>query len=790
MLHIRQTFFLLLLTWGPLLSAQTPELGRVSPRAARPGETVTVTFTGNNLLNPAQIWTSFGANVQWVEKSPTSKGASEKGDPRKLVGKMTLPLDAPLGTGVLRVPTATGMSGALFFVVDEIPVVAKSGQNGSASTAQKLAVPAAVEGNAEAGRSDFYRLELKAGESVSAEVFANRIGSKMDPWVRLLDARGRELLMVDDTPGLAGDCRFRYRTEVGEVLIVEVRDVSFSGSADHFYHLRFGDFPLVSGLFPPAGAPGKATRVEAIGESVEGVPAIEVVASSSVNVETSVPVRFSPQKPPAFARFRTEVSMMHFQKEAEDKTVKEVPEACCLSVFGKIDGETRRNTFLLSAKKDETVRLTPLTRSIGSPAVLYLGIADERGTFVAGNDIAGNGTSNETELKFRAPSDGTYKVTVEDVARRGGGVFVYGIILERDAQEFELSSSSERFIAPRGGTFTAKVTAQRKNVSGPITLELLSGGTEPLPAEFRVEQNVIENGKNETLLKVTAPEHVPSGTLYHIKIIGHAEVKGRKIRATVSAPKVDPNKPLTDSFLAALQSMPQPPRLLCETFPLCVGPEAPDFFSIQLTDAVVNLPTVIGKNQFILRQTALDLKFEGNAQFKFEGLPEGVSIRSESGRGGRIKGQVDFICEVSGPADLPLAAHSFDIVATAEHKGVQKDVRLKKVALQVVKPLSIAGSLEAALVPGRKQVFKITALRYGTMDPQSVDVTLSHFPEGVTGPAKITLAPGQTEAVVELEACEATAEGDYQTMRLNAQTRVNGIEIDVESAPIRLEVKK
>ena len=236
--------------------------------------------------------------------------------------------------------------------------------------------------------------------------------------------------------------------------------------------------------------------------------------------------------------------------------------------------------------------------------------------------------------------------------------------------------------------------------------------------------------------------------------------------------------------------MPQPPRLLCETFPICVGPEAPAFFTMELTTDGVNLPAIVGSSRFVVRETSIDRSYDGFVELKFEGLPPGVAIKPENGRGGRITGQVDFICDITGPADLAPGVHAFDIIAAGEHKGVRKEVRLAKVPLRVVKPLGIAGAATAPIAPGGKQKFKVTAIRYETVDPQPIDVTLRALPSGITGPGKVTIAPGDTEAEVELVADGGAAEGKFATLVLAATTRVKGMEVAVESAPVHLEVRK
>jgi hypothetical protein len=524
-----------------------------------------------------------------------------------------------------------------------------------------------------------------------------------------------------------------------------------------------------------------------VGEAVDGIAPWHVTAQKSEIGIAAVPVRFAPGKPPAFAYMRTEDATVHLEKKSPGALGTDQVVAAPCTIFGRIEKAGDRDAFLIEAKKDDRVMLTPITRDIGSPAVLYLGVDDGKGKFLASNDNAGLGPSNDLPLTFRAPADGACRVSIEDMGHHGGAEFVYGLRVERSAAGFDLTCAADRFAASRGGSFDTKVTAQRRAVNGPITLELVSGDALPLPAGFHCEQNVIEKGKNDTLLKVTVPENVPSGTFYHVRIVGRASEDGVQFEAAVSPPKADPRKLPKET---ALTSMPQPPRLLCETFPICVGPEAPDFFTIELTTDGVNLPTIVGSSRFVVRETSIDRSYAGDVELKFVGLPPGVAVKTENGRGGRITGQVDFICDITGPGDLAPGVHAIDIIAAGEHKGVRKEVRLAKVPLRVVKPLGIAGAATAPIAPGGKQKFKMTAIRYDPADPQPIDVTLRDLPSGITGPGKVTIAPGETEAVVELVADGGAAEGKFDSVVLAATTRVKGMEVAVESAPVHLEVRK
>ena len=60
--------------------------------------------------------------------------------------------------------------------------------------------------------SDFFRIAVAAGQRVSFEVLGRRLGSGLDPVLRLRDSAGRELpgAYSDDAPGLQTDARLTH----------------------------------------------------------------------------------------------------------------------------------------------------------------------------------------------------------------------------------------------------------------------------------------------------------------------------------------------------------------------------------------------------------------------------------------------------------------------------------------------------------------------------------------------------------------------------------------------------
>src|SRR5262249_44744109 len=153
------------------------------PAAVISGHAVTVELRGEHLSGIAQVWTSFPARVQPV--APPDDGATNR--PRFVIEAAR---GWPVGIGALRVITTNGVSNVLLLMVDDLPSMNETSTNHTMASAQELTLPAAVDGAGDALLSDFFKFTARKGQTISVEAVAQRIGSAMDPIVRLLDANG------------------------------------------------------------------------------------------------------------------------------------------------------------------------------------------------------------------------------------------------------------------------------------------------------------------------------------------------------------------------------------------------------------------------------------------------------------------------------------------------------------------------------------------------------------------------------------------------------------------------
>lgn len=118
--------------------------------------------------------------------------------------------------------------------------------NDSLRTAQPLGLPAIVNGRIERpGDEDFFRFDGRAGETVTIEVLARRLGSPLDSVIAVLDEAGRALATNDDTDdkgaGLLthhADSRLLVTLPSDGAYVLRLADTQHQGGPEYGYRLR------------------------------------------------------------------------------------------------------------------------------------------------------------------------------------------------------------------------------------------------------------------------------------------------------------------------------------------------------------------------------------------------------------------------------------------------------------------------------------------------------------------------------------------------------------------------
>jgi hypothetical protein len=493
-------------------------LNHTSPSALAPGKTTTVTFLGEHLEGAVALWTSFPSKV-----TPAAPGKTNDPGPGKVALQVSVPDNAPVGIGAVQLATTNGVSDFHLFMIDDLPGVARSATNRAFASAQELKLPVAVEGNCEEAGFDYYAFKAKKGQRVSVEVVANRLGSPLDPVVRLLDAVGKELVYCDDDPAVGSDARLSFTAPSTGRYVIELRDIGYQGGPKYRYRLRVGNFPLAGATFPLGAQRGTRTKVAFIGRAVEGLRPMDALLPENAT-RVLLNAKFRRDQGCGFCALVAGQfpELMEVEPNDTPEAATKIPIPSVAN--GRFARTKDRDWYEFSAARDQRLIFSGRTRSLGSPCDLLMRLFDGNGKQLAEADISG---ANEGTLTNKFSEAGTYRLLVEELSHQGGPDLAYRIEVESFRPGFTLSLETNRVEAMNNGGFEIKVTAARGEYDGPITLSL-----DGLDNDYVLGNNIIAEKKNETTLKVTIPARVEPGQWFHFTIAGKAQVNESNFETT------------------------------------------------------------------------------------------------------------------------------------------------------------------------------------------------------------------------------------------------------------------
>ncbi|MEM7392697.1 MAG: hypothetical protein AAF492_10150, partial [Verrucomicrobiota bacterium] len=216
---VERIFLLLLL---PQAAFAELRMNNVYPTTLEIGKTTELTLEGPEDLS---IWTSFKAETDWVEPG------------KKL--KTTVPAGVQAGVNGMVFAHPEGITQPFLLMLDDLPVQRLRQPPNDVSHPHPIPVPSGI--SSRFNRTPVYfKIELTEPRELSLDVYGERLGSPVDPMLRILDTEGRELAMADDVTSKTSDPRLRFRFEKAGAYVIEVSDMLYTRGGP--FHLRVGDF--------------------------------------------------------------------------------------------------------------------------------------------------------------------------------------------------------------------------------------------------------------------------------------------------------------------------------------------------------------------------------------------------------------------------------------------------------------------------------------------------------------------------------------------------------------------
>ncbi|HVK59200.1 MAG TPA: hypothetical protein VM735_10490, partial [Candidatus Kapabacteria bacterium] len=413
-----------------------PQISRIEPLALSPGKRTVLTFTGKDLEAVSNLWTSFAGEV---EKVPGAKSG-------QVAFAIRCPADAS-GVHALQLIGNEGASPFRLVMIDALEPSASARTN--KAEALTILPPIAVDAVSRNEKIDHYKFASKAGESYSIEAIAHRIGSQMDPVVRVFDSAGKEVAFCDDEPGVWKDARFRFTAPLDGEYTIAVHDVGYGGGAGYDYRLRVSNDPLIWYTFPLVDFSEVAARFEAVGEGTEAG------------------VSRSPANPPTVPLLPAGAQVA--EMEPNDARTNAQRISYTVTLNGRLANARDTDVFHFAVKKGERLKFKSGTRSLGSPCDLVLTLRAEDGSQAAQSDLS---SANDAVVTHTFSTEGNYVLEVRELSGTAPTNVPYRVTIEQSAASVELSTEENVVAIKRAETAKLKITAQRSDYDGPVNISL------------------------------------------------------------------------------------------------------------------------------------------------------------------------------------------------------------------------------------------------------------------------------------------------------------------------------
>lgn len=455
------------------LQAGSPRLQQTTPGGCQRGGEIEIVCSGSNLEN--------GRTLLFDEPGFTVEPVPEK-TPQKnrFKFKVKVAPEVRLGEHRYRLITGSGVSDVRLFYVTPFPMVSEVEKKDAPTAAQPIALGTTVYGNTQEDDQDRFEVELKKGQRLSVEAIGSRLQTQniYDPYVSITKADGTLVIDADDVAYSRQDPVMSMMAPEDGKYIVTIKDSTNSGPGACHYLLNIGNFPRPLAVYPPGGPSGKELKVKLIGDAGGEY-------EQTVKLPDQPQERFEvytqgdqPTPQPLYVRVSNLPNVLEAAEPNDLITNATVTDLAPPVAFnGIIDKANDADTFKFSAKKDQTFDLTVWARRLRSPLDSLIEIYNEKGARLATNDDAGN---SDSYLRWKAPADGNYFLTIRDQLFRGGANFTYRVEMTNIEPkltawlpEMTLNQNQDRraIAVPKGNRYASLVRVKRTDIGGDVKLE-------------------------------------------------------------------------------------------------------------------------------------------------------------------------------------------------------------------------------------------------------------------------------------------------------------------------------
>lgn len=751
----------ILLLVASVVSAATPSLTSIRPAGAQRGTEVEVTFAGARLGDAQElVWYQPGIETNSIEKI----------DENSIKARLRIAEDAPLGIHDLRVRTATGLSELRTFSIGALPEIQELEPNNDFDAPQKIPFAVVVNGVAENEDVDYFAIEAKKGDRITAEVEGIRLGITLfDPFVAILDTDRFELASSDDAALVWQDGVASILAPEDGTYIIQVRESAYAGNGECLYRLHVGRFPRPQAVFPAGGPAGETVEVTWIGD-VAGTRTTPITLPLEPDAKFGILAEDESGIAPTSNAFRVSPFGNILEVEPNNDHASATPFSPPTALNGVIESAGDTDFYSFHATKGQVFDIEVFARRLRSPLDSVLHIAHKGGAYLAGAD---DSIGPDSKLRFTAPEDGDYVVYIHDHLQKGSPNHVYRIELTPVAPRLVMGVPNESMrrgtgaqvvAVPRGNRQSMLVTAGRVDFGGDLNLKAVD-----LPDGLAMAADVMPAGQTVFPVLFTANDEAPvSGAL-----------------AVIDASHVDENVQVPVEFrhtneLVLGANNVQFWNREVDRLSVAITEEAP--FSIEIAEPKVPL----------VRDGSMELKVVATRQegftapiaLVFPWLPPGV------GASGSIvipEGQNEALIPMNANGGAELRTWKIVVDGTAQTATGPLRVSSQLANLQIAEPFVALGFQPATVEQGRSVNFLVQVTRLKDF-PGEAAVELIGLPNGATTEPR-AITSETTELIFPIATTDQATDGKHGNLFCRVTISMNGEPIlhNIGSGEIRVD---
>lgn len=573
----------------------------VFPPGGQQGTTVDLTVGGGTDLDELHQMVFAHPGITAVPKLDAN------GNPVANTFTVNVAADVPVGLYDVRVRGLFGISNPRIFRVDSLAEIAEVEPNNLLAQATPVAMETIVNARANGATDvDFYRIPVKAGQTLVVRSEAEKIDSSMQPMLQLYNIAGRRL--AESRRILAQEASLVYTATADEDLIVRVQDAVYGGGDSFVYRLSFDSRPLIDWVSPAFVIANSQSPVtvygrhlpggQPAGSTLEGQPVYQQqmtisAANEHAPVGASATAAFTDSfwwnaVPGNLVRIGlADIGPILEAAETPDQLATLPFEAT--GAFAELSDE---DVFRFDAKKGEVWVVEVFAQRLGSIAdpllMVERVITNADGTFTynrlatedddkqnpGGADLPT--LSDDPLFQLNVPEDGTYRIRLRDRYgdTRGDPRLNYRLSVRPPKADFRLvvfdafpsadgkaPATSGAVSLRKGGNYELMVYAYRRDGHN----DAIHLSAENLPAGITCRPSVIGPGQTSAKLVLTASSDAAE-QIAPITIIGQSGVAEAAIKHTAQVASLihDPinglprTARLTESLIAGVMKDEQP----------------------------------------------------------------------------------------------------------------------------------------------------------------------------------------------------------------------------------------